>query len=105
MTLRLQNYQNSPEFDLTQHYISCPTIPVLILHLIKVFIPMESLEDRENLQFLLEIMKLFSNYSPNAELYVKWCQCQIKTNGRFYFSPEDDITNPVRGLLKFFRKA
>lgn len=104
-TLKLSSGTSQLELDLTQYYISCPLIPVLILQLIKIFLPMETLLDREALGYFLEIMKFFSCYYQIAELYVKWCQSQIKTNGKFYFKETDRVTGPVRGLLKFFQKA
>jgi hypothetical protein len=98
-TMILPGYPD-PKVDLTQFYVSCPLIPLILTQLIKVFLPAESTEDIQILQFFVELMKQFAIFSPYAEIYLQWCQSQIKTNGKFFFNPNSGVIPPTRIMVK-----
>jgi hypothetical protein len=102
-TMILPGYPD-PKVDLTQFYVSCPLIPLILTQLIKVFLPAESTEDIQILQFFVELMKQFAIFSPYAEVYLQWCQSQIKTNGKFFFSPNSGVTPPTRIMSKVLQE-
>ncbi|KXN66638.1 hypothetical protein CONCODRAFT_11474 [Conidiobolus coronatus NRRL 28638] len=102
-TIKLRNYPD-PEIDLTQYYISIQIIPDILVSLIKLFTPIRTIEDMEQVKFVFELLYEFSLYYPKSKLYYDWCAEQMKTNVRFNYT-NDIITISQKGILKILEKS
>jgi hypothetical protein len=98
-TMILPGYSD-PKVDLTQFYVSCPLIALILVQLVKVFLPVESTEDIQILQFFVELMKQFVIFCPYTKIYLQWCQSQIKSNGKPFFNHNSEIASPTRIIAK-----
>jgi hypothetical protein len=81
-TLKLPNYP-LPELNLTQLYLNCFWIPTSIAHASRIYIPVTSVSDLENLQYIVEICRFYSYFDEKLKSYVEWCESQISTNGNW----------------------
>jgi hypothetical protein len=102
-TMKLRNYPD-PEIDLTQYYISNQFTPDLFVSLIKLFTPITTIEDNNQIQFIIEILYEFSLYYPNSQLYSDWCTAQMKSNGKFICT-NDIKTIFQKGILNILDKS
>jgi hypothetical protein len=102
-TMKLKNYPE-PEIDLTQYYICSQFTADLLMCLIKLFTPITTIEDNNQVKFLLELLSEFSLYHPMSQLYSDWCTAQMKSNGKFICT-NDIKTIHQKGVLKVFEKS
>ncbi|KXN64547.1 hypothetical protein CONCODRAFT_80950, partial [Conidiobolus coronatus NRRL 28638] len=81
-TLKLPNC-SLPDLDLTLLYLNCPWIPTAIVQTSRIYIPVSSASDLQNLQYVVEFCRFYSYFNEKLKSYVEWCESQISTNGNW----------------------